>query len=399
MGFDRARKAASDFDEAAILAEATALAGFDDFGPEPFRKALGVLLSALDASPLHASGRAAQRQRVVESLVVRLVFQRYCTRHPEILDEEIAAPLVIVGQARTGTTRLHRLLACDAQLFAARWWEVRQPAPPPNWNWRGADPRIAAAHEQVRLILETQPLLASIHPWDAEGADEEIMLMEHAFLSHVPESSAALPDYVRWIDEQDWTPAYTWLRKMLQFLQWQKRRRGEQAERWVLKTPQHLGYLDELFAHFPGAVVIQTHRDPLETIPSSASMYSALWGLGQDVVDAHAVGQLCFRRFAGALEQSLEVRARHGTRFIDVWFEDVGSDALGEVRRIYRALERPLTQPAQAAMEAWLRDNAREKRPPHHYTLEAFGLSAERIEREFAAYRERFILPHKTRDK
>ena len=58
---------------------------------------------------------------------------------------------------------------------------------------------IAAAHEQVEWILANQPVLAAIHPWDAEGPDEEIMLMEHAFLSHVPESGANLPSYRAWL--------------------------------------------------------------------------------------------------------------------------------------------------------------------------------------------------------
>ena len=47
-----------------------------------------------------------------------------------------------------------------------------------------------------------------------------------AFLSHVPESGAHVPRYRSWIDGQDFAPAYAYLHRMLQFLQWQKRRRG-----------------------------------------------------------------------------------------------------------------------------------------------------------------------------
>ena len=384
----------TDFDEAAILADARAKAGRDDFGPDPFLEPLRVLLAALDVSPLHEVGRAVQRARVVDSLCVRLTFQGYVERHPEILEEELGAPLVVAGQTRTGTTRLHRLLSCDPGLFTPLWWEVRSPAPFPGWDGRGPDPRIADAHAQVRLILETQPVLASIHPWDAEGPDEEVMLMEHAFLSHVPESSTHLPAYYRWLDEADYTPAYRYLKKLLQFLQWQKKGRGEHADGWVLKTPQHIGYVDELLATFPGATIIQTHRDPLETIPSSASMYAALWGLGQDEVDFEELGRQCTRRFSWALRRNLEARDRLGDGpFVDVWFADVGRDALGELRRIYDAVGRTLSPEAEVAMKSWLEENAREKRPPHEYTLEKFGLTREGLEAEFAFYRERFILP------
>ncbi|MGH7288412.1 MAG: sulfotransferase family protein, partial [Myxococcota bacterium] len=301
-------------------------------------------------------------------------------------------PLVIVGLARTGTTLLHRLLSSDPDLYAARWWEVRFPAPLPGTDWRGPDPRIAEARAQVRWILETQPVLASIHPWDAEGPDEEVMLIEHSFLSHVPESGANLPSYRAWLDRQDFRPAYTLLRRLLQFLQWQKRRRGEAASRWVLKTPMHLGYLDLLFESFPGAHVIQTHRDPLETIPSVASMYLALWGLGAEKPDPLEVGRQCLARYAGALSRCLAVRdATPAERFVDADYRAVARDPVGEVRRIYAAAGLSLTPAAEAAMRAFVAKNPREHRPPHEYSMQTFGYTREGIERAFAAYRTRFI--------
>jgi len=392
---------AGEFDEGALLAEARERAGLSDFGDESFIAPLRELLRALREAPLNAGGRAGQHERLVASLAMRLTFHHACQQHPEILEEQIAAPLVVVGQARTGTTRLHRLLASDPGLFAARWWEVRSPAPPPEVLAAPAapDPRIAEAHQQVRWILETQPVLASIHPWDAEAPDEEIMLAEHSFLSHVPESGAHLPAYRRWLDSQDFAPSYDYTKRLLQFLQWQKRRRGESAERWVLKTPQHLGYLELLFETFPGALVIQTHRDPLETIPSVASMYAALWGLSQDEVDFHEVGRQCLERYAWAMQRGLAARDRMPPeRFCDVWFRDVGRDALGQVRRIYAAAGRTLGAEAEAAMSAWLRNNPRDARPMHEYSLEKFGLSEAAIADAFADYRARFILPRAQED-
>jgi hypothetical protein len=327
---------------------------------------------------------------------MRHVLEQHEARHPEIAREEIGAPLVIVGLARTGTTMLHRLLAADPGLYAARWWEVRFPAPPPGWDSRGAspapDPRIAEARAQVAWILEHQPVLAAIHPWDAEGPDEEIMLMEHSFLSHVPESGANLPSYRAWLDAQDLRPAYALLRRLLRFLQWQKRRRGEAAERWVLKTPMHLGYLDLLFETFPGAHVIQTHRDPLETIPSVASMYLALWGLATEKPDPREVGRQCLERYAGALRRCLAVRDRlPAERFVDVDYRAVARDPVAEVRRIYAAVSRTLTPEAEAAMRAWVEKNPREHRPPHEYAMETFGYTRDALLREFAGYRARFL--------
>ena len=377
----------------ALLAEAAAKAGRRRHDDESFREPLARLLASLDREAnLSPTGRATQHARIVESLVMRHVLEQHEAAHPEIRREEIAAPLVILGLARTGTTMLHRLLSSDPGLYAARWWEVRFPAPFPAYDWRSPDPRIVEARAQVSWILAEQPVLAAIHPWDAEGPDEEIMLMEHSFLSHVPESGANLPSYRAWLDEQDLRPSYALLRRLLQFLQWQKRRRGETAERWVLKTPMHLGYLDLLFEAFPGALVIQTHRDPLETIPSVASMYLALWGLASEKPDPLEVGRQCLERYAGALRRCLTLRDRlPAERFVDVDYRAVARDPVAEVRRIYGAAGRALTPEAEAAMRAWVAKNPREHRPPHEYTMETFGYTREGIEREFASYRARFI--------
>src|SRR4051812_43805359 len=123
----------TSLDEASILAEARARTKLDDFGDESFREPLRVLLAALDREAgLLDFGRAAQRGRIVDLLVNRLRAEQQFRRHPEILEELIAPPLVIVGLPRTGTTLLHRTLAQDTRLFSARWLECRYPAPFPD---------------------------------------------------------------------------------------------------------------------------------------------------------------------------------------------------------------------------------------------------------------------------
>ncbi len=384
---------AVDLSVESLAAEARAKTGLEDFGGDPWREALEALTASLDREAnLHEVGRAVQRARLVDSLAVRLTLARAIQEHPEILREEISDPIVIVGLARTGTTMLHRLISSDPGLYSARWWEVRFPAPFPGWDWRGPDPRIAEAHAQVRTILETLPVLAAIHPWDAEGPDEEIMLMEHSFISHVPESSGNLPSYRAWIDQHGARPAYAYLKKLLQYLQWQKKRRGERAARWVLKAPTHQGTLDLLFETFPGTVVIHTHRDPRETIPSVASMYFSLWALNTGTPDPLEIGRQVLDRYGRAAERGVALRERlPAERFIDVAYRDVARDPLGVVREIYRRIGRALSPEASRAMRAWVEGNPREHRPPHEYTAEKFGLTREAIERAMPRYRARFL--------
>ena len=381
------------FDEAALIADAKQNTGLDDFGEDPFREPLGVLLASLvEEAALNELGRTVMRARVLESLETRLKIQDWIRRHPAILDEEIGPPLVVIGLMRTGTTMLHRIIARDPRNHAANWWEVRFPAPHQDTDWGKPDPRIPIAEAEVAAILEADPRQASIHPWNAQAPDEEIMLLEHSFLSHVPEAFVNIPTYRTWITDQDWTPAYLYLKKLLQSLQWQKRQRGDIRERWVLKTPGHLGYIDTLFDVFEGARVIQTHRDPVETVPSAASMNHAMWALYSDDESANQAGAQWQERLAWGTMRAMESRRRHDPdRFVDIWFRDALKDPIREIERAYRVFGIDFTDAAREGMERWRRENPRDKRPPHEYRLEDYGLTAEGIQQSFAPYRAKYI--------
>jgi hypothetical protein len=381
-------------DEASILAEAREKAGLTDFGDESFLEPMRLLLRALDGEAhLNVVGRMTQRQRVLDILINRLRAEDYFRRHPDILEERIEKPFVIVGLARTGTTNLHRLIANDPRIHSLKWWECRNPAPFPDTNWVDRDPRIAVAEEEVKMILEASPQLATIHPWDPEGPDEEIMLVEHSFLSTTPESMADIPTYGTWLARQDLTPGYEYLKKLLQFLQWQKKKVGGTGRRWVLKAPFHLGFMDVLFKVFPDVKVIQTHRDPLATIPSFASMIYELWRLASDEPDPLEAARQWGGKMATHLKRCMVVRdSLPADRFLDVQYKDVVRDPIEQVRRIYAFVGMELTPETDHEMRTWAKEHSRDKRPPHSYTMEKFGLSEEGIKRQFATYRERFIL-------
>lgn len=376
----------------AVLDAAFDKAGLRDFGDERFFEPLQALLASLDEqAKLSPLGRYGQFTRIVELLVNRLRIEDWLQRYPQILEENIAPPVVIAGLMRTGTTMLHRLMACDQRFYAPLWYEARYPAPLPGYDFEGEDTRIPVAKEEVRQMISASPDLAAIHPLDACAADEDVMLLEHSFYSTVPESFAYLPGYARWLERHDNTPGYTYLRRMLQFLQWQKKRKGHSADRWLLKTPHHLHHLDILLAVFPGATVIQTHRDPLQTIPSLCSMNYALACMGSDAVDARVLGRHWCDKFARSLTRAIAVRAQHPKQFIDVLYAESASDSAGAIERVYDRLGIALDDHTRAAMDRWRQDNRREDRDPHLYTLEQFGFTRQGLERDFADYRSTFL--------
>lgn len=376
-----------------LIANARAVTGLTEFDAPDIDGPLRILTRALrEEARLTPGGRYFWSGRLHGILVTRLRGRDWVRRHPEILEERVPPPLVILGLSRTGTTLLHRLIAADTRFYSAAWWECRFPVPAPD-DMDGAK-RIAVAKAEVAAMLEANPDLLSIHPFDAMGADEDILLMDQTLLSTTSETMACIPGYYEWLRTQDLRPAYDYWYRTIQLLQWQKRRRGVTAERWVLKTPMHLGHVDKIVDIFPDATFAQTHRDPLATIPSYASMIYELWrGVGETANPVEAG-----RQTSGTLEHDLNrclaVRdTLPSDKFIDIDFRDTVNDPESVVERIYGHIRLPMTDTARRQIGEYMSSHPREGRPKHAYSMEQFGFTREDIERRFVEYRRRHIEP------
>jgi len=384
---------AVDLEPDAIVRDARAATGLQHFASDWYRAPLEHMCTSLaEESRLNPLGRILMRQRLVDILSCQLQVEDFCRRYPEIRAEKISSPLFIIGLPRTGTTMLHRTIAADPRMFAPLWYEVRYPAPDADWDFRSPDPRIARATAEMDQMLAASPELTASHPMDPVGPDECIMLLEQSFYSYNTEALARLPGFGAWIEQQDHGPGYEYFKLLVQFLQWQKKRNDQCAERWTLKAPHHLHFLDLVFKVFPDARVVQTHRDPVQTIPSLISLIYGCWKIYSDDTDPVECGALWARKFAEGTRRSLQVRERLGEeRFLDLWFEDTVSQPLEEIRRIYDFIGMDLTAEATREMRAWQEFNRRELRPEHHYTLEQFGFTEAGLRAQFREYRERFI--------
>lgn len=382
--------------DALLQAALDANPGLDDFGDDSFRPALEVLCRSLDEEArLSATGVEALRQKFVAQLGNRLRMQDCITRHPEILGEPLAPPVIIIGLPRTGTTKLHRLLSRDPRLWWMAFWESQFPVPLPGESPEDPSPRIARGQAIVDMMTGAMPGLMAIHPMVNDEADEEFMLMEHSFLSDF-NAYAHVPSYMQWLQQQDERPAYAFLQRMLRFLQWQKKTRGVNAQRWVLKAPHHLHRIRILLETFPDAHVIQTHRDPVSSIPSIASFIHTLHRIYSDDADPVVVGADWCARMHRGLEATMQLReeAAYRDRFLDVAFADTVSDPLSVVQRIYDFIGREADNATRAAMQAWLEaDNQAHARNAgaHRYTPEAFGFTTEGLRERFADYIARHI--------
>jgi hypothetical protein len=373
----------------ALMSSAARQTGLSDFGDERFVEALGVLLRSInEEAKLSPVGRAIIRGRLTGILSNKLRTQAALSVHPEILDTELQGPIVIAGLQRTGTTMLHRLISQDPRIRSLASWEALNPAPLKSRLGK-RDPRVRQAVLAEKGVAYMAPEFFAIHPIEAEAPEEEIILLDQSFLSTSAEATMNVPSYASWLEQQDHVPAYQALKQMLQFLQWQR-----PGERWVLKTPHHLEFLDPLLEVFPDATVVQTHRDPLKTSASFFSMVTHARAIFSDEVDPHAVAEHWLRKLGRMVGQAMRTRDRVKDQgFVDVSYYDLMKDPVLEVRRIYETVGWDLPDSIRAKMEASRRLNRKDRHGRHNYALEDFGMSRQDVEPVVAEYRARFQVP------
>ena len=372
-----------------IIDQAKSETGLSDLGEPLFSEGLNRLIDSINnEANLNEIGIQAQLIRIQGLLSNRLRFEEDLKKFPEILDQQIIAPIVIVGLPRTGSTMTHRLLASDPNHTAMLWWEGRYPALLPGEKRGDIETRMELGKAEVDAVVAASPEALDIHPWDYKGADEEILLLEHNFLSTVPESFMALPSYSEWIEDQDHTLAYEDLKKFIQYLQWQNP--GREKKRWVLKSPHHLGFIDKMISVFPDAKIIQTHRDPIKTVPSFCSMCANLFEPLTTNFDKVFIGKHWSNKLTRALNHCMNISEQHPNNFLDLEFLNMIKDPIDEMKKIYEFIGEPFGEKTEVAMEAWREENKHEM-GAHKYSLEEYDLTESQINDNFAKYKQKYI--------
>jgi hypothetical protein len=349
------------------------------------------LASLESEAGLNAIGRIIARERVLGHAVNRLQYVNDRKRFPEIAKQEIVRPIFIIGMPRTGTTILHDLLAQDPANRAPMTWEAMFPSPPPETASFATDPRIEACAATFPDIDALIPGFKAMHPMGALLTQECVTMMGETMCTPLFHCQFRVPSYQDWVDhEADWSHVYDFHERQLQHLQSRHAR-----ERWVLKTGAHMWGLEHLLARYPDARIVFTHRDPVESMTSYASLTALVRSMGSDQVDRVEVARDWTARLRRTVDHALAVRDTGEypeALFYDVQFSDFVKDQFGVVQKIYEAFGLPLDQDAEARMRAFIEDHPKGKDGVHHYTPEQFGVDPAEVRREFRNYIERFGL-------
>ena len=362
----------------ALLARARAKTGLGDAGADTgWRRRLDLLVEDLHAhAALTALGRTIAHGQLVAALANRMRVHALWRRHPEILDLPVPAPVIVLGQMRSGTTRMQRLLACDPRLAHTRFFESWNPVPMRAGGW---DDRHLRGWLALRASRWLCPEFAAIHPVAAGQADEEIGFHNVSIFGSAFEAQWRVPNFAAHAEREDTRPVYQEFRRLLQTVAWQ--RKAAQPRPWVLKLPQMTQDLPAALAAFPDARLVVLDRDPAALVGSAASLVHTQMRLQSDAVDPRWIGREWLRKVALRRRRTADALAEAQAERVEVGYEAIGADWRGEMRRVYALLGLPLIPEVEARMARYL---ARRAPGTHRYDLAEFGLAPADIDRALA---------------
>ncbi len=376
-----------------LIAAAKGRIGLEDFGSPPLEPAFSILLNSLEQEAnLHPLGRLLMRFHLQDLLETRLRLEATWRGKLEALaGERLEKPVFIVGMPRSGSTFLHELLAEDPDNRAPRVWEVMSPVAASRAGQSDRERCIRKAEFCLWWFRRLAPHADSVYPMRALTPHECVAIHSYTFLSEEFVTTCRVPTYEAFLRAADLTPAYVWQGRFLQHLQF-----GFPRKRWILKSPDHAHGLEELFSTFPDAFIVQTHRNPIEVLKSSADLTRVLYGLYGRPGSREEIRAREARMLAESTDHFLQFRDRHpelADRFIDIKYSDFVADPLAAVHRIYERLGTPLTEVVADRMQRLAANRSRY--PGHRASSEPGKLKLATVleAKRFEQYCLRFGLP------
>ena len=382
-----------------------------------WREALETLLEALNnEAELTFFGRFFANAAVGNAVLQRARLGSFWRAHnisiptsPESDSHRVRRPIFIVGLPRTGTTMLQELLSQDPRHRAPETWELMEPVPPPpcpirvmkeskdDANAESRDnketsARILRVQTDIDHYKQLAPGIDSFHPIFARRPEECILTMASTFDSQQYAATYNIPSYVAsvLVNVKDHARAMSWHRRVMETIAMGCRDDGQEATRWVMKTPYYLTLLDDVRRAYPDATIVQTHRDPEEVLASSASVHAKTYGIVSDHLDLRMIGRQQVEMQKHFLSKAMATRQKWSDddgkvdafSVIDVHLRDLQSDPMATVRRLYAEMGDELTNEAVVAMKMWLGNNKRTKHGKHKVDKEDFGLDDSALKRD-----------------
>jgi hypothetical protein len=367
------------FDE--ILNAAREKTGLPNPDSDSWREGLEILLrDHAKVNVLSERGRGRIKARYVEALATRMQVDEYIRHHPAVAKAPVKRPVFILGMPRTGTTMVSYLMDADPANRSLLKWEAYDGVPPAAPGAIRTDARCLAEKAKDEMIIKANPQGAALHFEAGDGPTECVHLVAQDFKSLMLAVISSTPTYHDWILFCDMTPAFAHRKRVLQILQ------STNPGRWVLKMPSDSLFIRTLFATFPDAKVIWTHRDPYATFASSMSMRGQSRPIFNKDADASYMRERFPLQLALHLSRPLEMSRARPDDIYHLYYDDLVADPLAQMKSVYAWLRNEWTDATETAMRSWLEENPQGRFGPHRYSLAQWGFTKQDLEPYFSDY-------------
>ncbi len=245
-------------------------------------------------------------------------------------------PLFVLGHWRSGTTLLHELLMLDARHTCPTTYQCLAPH---HFLWTES-----ILPPLLKFLLPSQRPMDDMPAGFNRPQEDEFALVNLGVPS--PYLAWAFPNhgpvYDEYLDLQTLTAAEreSWKQTWHEFVQ---RVALTNNRRIVLKSPTHTARVRTILEVFPDAKFIHIVRDPLVLFPSTVRLWKSLsqvqgFQIPRDDaawIEGHVLDQ--FVRMYECFEQDRDLVPPD--RLIDVRFEDLVADPIGQMQSIYERLD------------------------------------------------------------
>ena len=376
-------------DAAELLALARATTGVEDVGEAEWpgwTETYQRLLSSIDAeSRLHLLGRVLTRSEVLRVLQTWLRLQEAWRATPALTAQPVDAPLFVVGPPRTGTTIALELLALDPQLRAPIAYEALYPLT----SMGSTERRLTLSESEQELWADIHPEFLTMHELASNLPCECVHFLMYDFSGPYWGMIYDTPSFTGWqLDHLETLGrVYKLHRRMLQTFAHEAP--DPEPRRWLLKSPFHVSTLPALFAEYPDARVIHTHRDPRKFLASLVSILSAVRFMRSDHVDVRMLAsamQATYQLFLdGAIAQRVD-----GTipddQIVDLHFLDLMRDPVESLCNTYERLGLAWPTGHDRVIRRYLEEKPKGKHGTHAYSLTDVGLDDQSVRETFKNY-------------
>jgi len=369
-------------DENELLANVSRRLSLHDYGDDYFREGLRRLIDSVNNDvALTFLGQVLQRTAIERSLENRLRFTEFKKKRPDVFIKNINPPFIVLGLPRSGTTFFHRLLAQDPKNRGLCFWELIHPIPPIHQK----DYRKIIAKIEYNIFRMLTIKFDHIHMIRDTEYEECIFLLTLTFQSLAYWVFAPVYNYMEWCMRGDQLKCYDEYLQLLKIFQ-----NETPDRRLTLKAPAHTGYLTVIKRLIPDVVLIQTHRHPADVCNSINSL--VYWAHANVVkrMDVRKTSEFNVKMLAYGIDRNLFARKYHGVDVHDIWYEELLSDPLSVVKRLYVKHGIELSRDAEEKMKIFIKANTQHKHGNHKYCADDFGMNKQEINEKFEKYMKQF---------